>query len=75
MGAIGWYGKLPSAGDFLGRRLPPEFQGPWDRWLQHGLRIRITESVIPDRDHHGFSVDTPDDLARAEQMYLDKAAR
>jgi type VI secretion system protein ImpM len=37
MGAIGWYGKLPSAGDFLGRRLPPEFQGPWDHWLQRGL--------------------------------------
>ncbi len=45
------------------------------RWLQHGLRIRITESVIPDRDHHGFSVDTPDDLARAEQMYLEKGGK
>jgi len=45
------------------------------RWLQHGLRIRITESVIPDRDHHGFSVDTPEDLARAEQMCLEKTGK
>ena len=45
------------------------------RWLEHGLRIRITESVIPDRDHHGFSVDTPADLARAEQMYFEKGGR
>jgi type VI secretion system protein ImpM len=37
MGVVGWYGKLPSAGDFLGRRLPPEFRSPWDRWLQYGL--------------------------------------
>lgn len=35
--AAGWYGKLPSAGDFASRRLPPEFVGPWDRWLQSGI--------------------------------------
>ncbi len=45
------------------------------RWLEHGLRIRIVESVIPNRDHHGFSVDTPDDLARAEQMYFEKGGK
>jgi 3-deoxy-manno-octulosonate cytidylyltransferase (CMP-KDO synthetase) len=45
------------------------------RWLEHGLRIRIVESVIPDRDHHGFSVDTPADLARAEQMYFEKGGK
>ena len=35
--APGWYGKLPSLGDFASRRLPPEFIEPWDLWL--GERI------------------------------------
>lgn len=34
---IGWYGKLPAAGDFLIRRLPLEFREPWDRWLSQGM--------------------------------------
>ena len=33
----GWYGKLPSLGDFASRRLPPLFVEPWDRWLATGL--------------------------------------
>ena len=33
----GFYGKLPSHGDFIGRGLPDEFVGPWDRWLQNAL--------------------------------------
>ena len=33
----GWYGKLPGLGDFVTRRLPPEFVRPWDAWLQEGL--------------------------------------
>jgi type VI secretion system protein ImpM len=32
--APGWYGKLPSLGDFASRRLPDEFIRPWDEWLQ-----------------------------------------
>ncbi|HDP35135.1 MAG TPA: 3-deoxy-manno-octulosonate cytidylyltransferase [Candidatus Hydrogenedentes bacterium] len=39
------------------------------RWLQHGLRIQVIESQVTDPDRYGFSVDTPADLARAEQMY------
>ncbi len=34
---IGWYGKLPAAGDFMSRRLPAEFVDLWDRWLQAGI--------------------------------------
>jgi type VI secretion system protein ImpM len=30
----GWYGKLPSLGDFATRRLPVEFVKAWDAWLQ-----------------------------------------
>jgi len=33
----GFYGKLPSHGDFLSRRLPRQFIEPWDHWLQAGL--------------------------------------
>lgn len=31
---IGWFGKLPSHGDFLQRRAPEEFVNAWDPWLQ-----------------------------------------
>lgn len=30
----GFYGKLPSLGDFVGRRLPPQLIQPWDQWLR-----------------------------------------
>ncbi|MGJ0486953.1 MAG: type VI secretion system-associated protein TagF [Methylomicrobium sp.] len=33
----GFYGKIPSHGDFLSRRLPRQFIEPWDQWLQAGL--------------------------------------
>ena len=34
---IGWFGKLPSAGDFMTRRVPAAFVGSWDHWLQIGI--------------------------------------
>lgn len=33
----GWYGKLPSLGDFASRRLPDAFVQVWDEWLQQGI--------------------------------------
>jgi len=41
----GWYGKLPSLGDFASRRLPEEFLAEWDEWLQR--------SVAQSREHLG----------------------
>ena len=38
------------------------------RWLEHGLSIQVVESKVPDLAKYGFSVDTPADLARAEQL-------
>lgn len=35
--AAGWYGKIPALGDFASRRLPQEFIGAWDGWLQRGM--------------------------------------
>ena len=37
MADCGFYGKLPSQGDFVSRRLPWEFTSGWDDWLQQGL--------------------------------------
>lgn len=34
---IGWWGKLPARGDFVGRGLPRAWQRAWDEWLQRGL--------------------------------------
>ena len=36
-GQTGLYGKLPSHGDFVLRRLPQEFVSIWDEWLQQGI--------------------------------------
>jgi len=33
----GFYGKLPVLGDFVTRRLPKQFIGPWDQWLQSAM--------------------------------------
>lgn len=43
---IGWYGKLPSLGDFISRRLPANFIQPWDTWLQEAIatsRVQLGE--------------------------------
>jgi type VI secretion system protein ImpM len=36
---IGFYGKLPSHGDFLRRRAPDAFVALWDAWLQEALSV------------------------------------
>ena len=33
----GWYGKIPAAGDFVARRIPPDFGEAWHDWLQNAL--------------------------------------
>lgn len=40
----GYFGKLPGAGDFVQRRLPPDFVDAWDRAFSHavaGARDRL----------------------------------
>lgn len=34
---VGFYGKIPSLGDFVSRRLPRQFIEPWDQWLQSSM--------------------------------------
>ena len=36
---VGWWGKLPSRGDFVGRGLPPRWRAEWEDWLQRGLGL------------------------------------
>jgi len=43
----GFFGKLPEQGDFLSRRLPPEFLRVWDPWLQASLAE--SHEVLGDR--------------------------
>jgi len=40
---VGFYGKLPCRGDFLQRRVRPQFVEVWDSWLQHCLAESIRQ--------------------------------
>jgi type VI secretion system protein ImpM len=40
---VGFYGKLPSHGDFLRRRVSDQFVGVWDGWLQECLAASRAE--------------------------------
>jgi type VI secretion system protein ImpM len=40
----GWYGKLPSLGDFAARRLSDAFIAPWDAWLAQ--RVAETQFAL-----------------------------
>jgi type VI secretion system protein ImpM len=42
----GYFGKLPSLGDFVTRELPRDFLDPWDDWLQRS--IAESKSVLGD---------------------------
>lgn len=35
--SLGFYGKIPSNGDFVSRQLPRTFVDPWDQWLQESI--------------------------------------
>lgn len=39
---VGWWGKLPARGDFVGRGLPARWRSDWDAWLQRGLALAAT---------------------------------
>ena len=39
----GFFGKLPSHGDFVRRELPHAFVDPWDDWLQHAIAASKAE--------------------------------
>ena len=45
--AVGFYGKLPSHGDFLRRRTSDAFMDAWDAWLQEA--ISVSRGALGDR--------------------------
>ncbi|WP_082493549.1 type VI secretion system-associated protein TagF [Massilia sp. Leaf139] len=48
--APGFFGKLPSHGDFVARRMPPAVRHRFDAWLQEGLlqsRADLGEAWLP----------------------------
>ena len=52
--AIGWYGKLPWVGDFVGHGLP--WQRTWDNWLQRSLpaaEVQWGHAALRQRDGLG----------------------
>jgi len=40
---VGFFGKLPGRGDFIGRHLPKSFIEPWDAWLQTAIADSRTQ--------------------------------
>ena len=44
--AMGWYGKLPSTGDFLQRRFPDDLLRQWTQWFQVGLLAWQQEKTL-----------------------------
>jgi type VI secretion system ImpM family protein len=44
---VGFYGKLPSHGDFVRRRVPDAFVNVWDGWLQEC--ISVSRATLSDR--------------------------
>src|SRR5690242_17623822 len=48
--ARGFFGKIPSRGDFVRAGLPGGFVRPWDEWLQlvmAGSRVRLGSDWLP----------------------------
>ena len=41
---VGLFGKLPSHGDFLRRRVSDAFMGRWDGWLQQSIAASLSEA-------------------------------
>ena len=37
--SLAWFGKLPSAGDFISRRMPYAVQQSWDRWCAASMEL------------------------------------
>jgi type VI secretion system protein ImpM len=48
----GWYGKLPTLGDFASRRLEASFIDPWDAWLAEGIADLQSRSGETWLDHY-----------------------
>ncbi|MDH5529012.1 MAG: type VI secretion system-associated protein TagF [Paracoccaceae bacterium] len=44
--SAGFFGKLPSTGDFVTRGLPDAFRNHWDRWISRYLAPRLKGTAV-----------------------------
>jgi type VI secretion system protein ImpM len=51
--SFSWFGKLPSAGDFISRRMAYELQQFWDRWCAEGMEALKADSTATGLDVWG----------------------
>lgn len=54
----GFYGKIPSLGDFCVRNLPPEFVTPWDNWLRAAMG-NVRRSISDDLEWRELFLTSP----------------
>lgn len=45
--STGFYGKIPTAGDFVSRRLSLDFVQPWDRWIAQHFAPLVGSELWP----------------------------
>jgi type VI secretion system protein ImpM len=48
----GFFGKLPSRGDFISRHLPKSFLEPWDAWLQAAIAQSRSQLGLSWREYY-----------------------
>ena len=70
--AVGFFGKVPSRGDFVQRSLPASFTTAWDRWLQAG--IAGSQEVLGDAWLEVYLTSPVWRFALAAQLAGDRAA-
>jgi type VI secretion system protein ImpM len=72
MNPSGFYGKLPSKGDFVSRNLPYEFIDSWDKWLQKSLSY--SQQLLDDKWKDYFQQSPMWCFALAPGIFLNQAA-
>ncbi len=76
--STGFYGKIPSAGDFVTWNLPRVFVERWDRWMSMELRDRPEQDALNPRVWR-FAVSSgifcPEPCAGAWRMSEDRVGR
>ncbi|PKH26470.1 type VI secretion system-associated protein TagF [Enterobacterales bacterium CwR94] len=54
--SLGWYGKLPGAGDFLLRRVSNETVAHWSNWFESGLSLWHEQHTATSTDYDAAPV-------------------
>ncbi|BCH33435.1 type VI secretion-associated protein [Mesorhizobium sp. L-8-10] len=73
----GFYGKIPAAGDFVGRSLPSAYVRFWDRWIARNLAPRLAAGPWEERPALRFmlGLDMHGPMTGVVMASTDKAGR